>query len=101
MYTSLSTRITRESRFVDAAFLTCWSLMGRSPDATLSMSNDSHLKAASLATTLTGSLLLFAIWLFVFPTLARAQSNGSEPTQVTVPAAQSEIKENSAELVHA
>jgi VWFA-related protein len=72
--------------------------MGRSPDATLSMGSDSGPKGGCLATTLTGSLLLFAIWLFVSPTLARAQSNGSQPTQVTVPAAQSEIKESSAEL---
>jgi VWFA-related protein len=73
--------------------------MRRSPDATLSMSSDEAPKGACLATTLTGSLLLlFAIWLFVSPTLARAQSSGSQPTQVTPPPAQSEIKENSAEL---
>ena len=74
-------------------------LCRRSPDATLSMSSDEAPKGACLATTLTGSLLLlFAIWLFVSPTLARAQSTGSQPTQVTPPPAQSEIKENSAEL---
>lgn len=72
--------------------------MRSSPEATLSTSNDVAPKEASLARTLSGFLLLLAIWLFVFPTLARAQSSGSEPTPVTAPAAQSEIKENSAEL---
>jgi VWFA-related protein len=72
--------------------------MRRSPGATLSMSSDEAPKGVSLARMLSGPLLLFAVWLFVHPTLARAQSSGSPPTQVTAPAAQAEIKENSAEL---
>ncbi len=62
------------------------------------MSSDEAPKVNSVTRTLSGSWLLFAIWLFVNPALGRAQSSGAQPAPVTAPAAQSEIKESSAEL---